>query len=116
MKNFEVKSMIFGKGQTRIVSVENPAEDLNELLDQIYHYGQNDVQRRWTPSVSVGDIITINGDHHIVLKRGFEKLDFETFMTLIESKNEANHEEDHGAYSRIVFQKLGKESMLKYTC
>lgn len=51
--------------------------DLNTALNDAFKYGQNDVQVRETPSVSVGDILELPesfGDQriHIVMSAGFE--------------------------------------------
>jgi hypothetical protein len=46
------------------------------FLNAIYHYGQNEVQNRMSPSVSVGDIIelALDGEYEfwIVANAGFE--------------------------------------------
>jgi hypothetical protein len=52
----------------RIVTVpdsEITSAEHSVLLEQIFHYGQNDFQPLPVPSVSVGDIAIVGGKHYL---------------------------------------------------
>lgn len=44
-------------------------------LELVFHYGQNEVQSRPFPSVSVGDVIRLHGRRYVVGPVGFRRLD-----------------------------------------
>ncbi len=45
------------------------------LLDQVFHYGQNEVQPKKFPSVSAGDVIEVNShEYYLVCVVGFRKM------------------------------------------
>jgi hypothetical protein len=70
----KVLMLAFGAGQVRIVDVPTTQEtDPSEILDLVFHYGQNDFQPQRCPSVSKGDVIEYNG-HHLVASVGFQEL------------------------------------------
>ena len=57
---------------------------LIEKLEQIFYYGQNDFQpREKCPSVSMGDVIDLEGQKYIVLALGFGKCSEETYQELL---------------------------------
>jgi hypothetical protein len=80
----------------RIVNVpdyENSSE-LGGLLDEIFHWGQNDFQSRPLPSVSVGDVICLGNTpcqlprpnkYFMVASVGFIELTEEEVNTLVET-------------------------------
>jgi hypothetical protein len=71
-------------------TVEVPEEELNEdttledKLDLIYRYGQNEFQPRDYPSVSSGDLIFIDGKFHIIESFGFKEISEPLFNELRE--------------------------------
>ena len=72
----EVELLAFGNGEIRIVEV--PFDEFNDTndwdkLELIFRYGQNDFQSRQQPSVSVGDVIRLNGKRFQVVSSGFER-------------------------------------------
>jgi hypothetical protein len=72
---YTVHMLAFGKpGEIRLVAVESPA-DGNELLEEVFHYGQNDYQTQPHPSVSVGYVIELPGpEYWLVRPSGFRRL------------------------------------------
>jgi len=60
--------------------VEVPDEDVKscksdgELLEHIFHNGQNDFQPRSCPSVSEGDLVLLNENWYYIGMVGFTKL------------------------------------------
>lgn len=77
---FIVELLAYGKdGEVREVEIKNllkydVRKAANEILQLIYEYGQNDMQPQEHPSVSVGDVIRLGEDRHLVLPVGFKKL------------------------------------------
>jgi len=74
------------KDETRDVEVpDDRMEGLDDfdLLDRIFHYGQNDFQPQKCPSVSVGDIIKLRDfNYWIVLPTGFKQLTVDQFSKI----------------------------------
>jgi hypothetical protein len=54
----------------------------DELLEAVFHYGQNDFQPQQIPSVSVGDVIQQNNKYFMVKSLGFEEISKEQFDNL----------------------------------
>ena len=50
------------------------ARMIEDLLELVFRYGQNDFQPLRFPSVSVGDIAEINGRYHMVAPTGWIEL------------------------------------------
>jgi len=82
---FKVQMLAFGNpGEIRIVDVPEKKflmEDypwglvsLEECLQIIFRYGQNDFQPRKHPSVSVGDVIEFNNKNYRVDMIGFSEV------------------------------------------
>ena len=74
----------------RIKNNVNVADDANiaVVLDLVYHYGQNDVQPKQHPSVSMADIIVYNDEKYLVCSAGFRRLtqiEFDEFLKLSHS-------------------------------
>jgi hypothetical protein len=84
----EVEMLAFGKGKIRTVVIpeaEEPGQatespywrdlTLPQRLDRVFYYGQNDWQPvRQRPSVSVGDVIRLDGNRYTVDPAGFTQL------------------------------------------
>ena len=72
MNKYKVELLAFGdEEEIREVSIP---EGVEESLDNVYHYGQNDVQPLQHPSVSVGDVINMNGRKFVIMAFGFRDL------------------------------------------
>ena len=73
---FSVIVHAFGTPQLRRVTIPGkPGQyNINEILDLIFRYGQNEFQERDCPSVSVGDFILLTNDEYRVAEVGFTKL------------------------------------------
>ena len=79
-----------GPGKTRLVHVPFKSRTREELLEAIYHYGQNDVQPdRHCCSVSVGDVIELprQAAFYRVTPEGFERVQPTGFATREELAN-----------------------------
>lgn len=75
---FEVELIMFQKGKIRVVDVPDEAltGKLQHDLQQIFYYGQNDIQpvpRRC--SVSAGDVVRYHGTRYMIDSIGFTKLE-----------------------------------------
>lgn len=80
MKTIQVEMLGFGeKGVFRPVNIpeEQPNQDTTEgLLEAVFYWGQNDFQPSGEHySVSVGDVIWLDGEKWLVKGAGFKKLD-----------------------------------------
>lgn len=74
---YRVELLAHGDGAIREVKLpakEYKGKPLQEIRSAIMHYGQNDVQPQLLPSVSVGDVIQMDGDRWKVVGNGFEKV------------------------------------------
>jgi hypothetical protein len=74
---FEVELIMFQKGTIRVVDVPDQAltGELIHDLDQIFYYGQNDVQPNpKRVSVSAGDVVRYHGTRYLINTVGFNKL------------------------------------------
>lgn len=71
------------KTKADIREVDVPDSELTfddeEILELIFHYGQNMFQSRPHPSVSVGDIVEMNDKLFMVRSCGFEEITEEEF-------------------------------------
>jgi len=76
------------KGTVREVSVyslrkkHSTQEGLENTLESIFHYGQNDNQQREQPSVSSRDVIEWYGEYYDIEPIGFKKLSKKKFEAL----------------------------------
>lgn len=62
--------------------VEIPDREYEEeeaILEEAFHYGQNDFQPREMPSVSSGDVIHYNNNKYLIQDIGFKKLTEEKY-------------------------------------
>lgn len=57
-------------------------QDTDHILERIFYYGQNDFQPQKVCSVSVGDVIELDGTYHMVCPVGFKEITQERFDTL----------------------------------
>jgi hypothetical protein len=68
-------------------------EMVEEMLDLVYHYGQNDLQPKQCASVSVGDVIVYKEEKYLVCSTSFRKLtqiEFDQFLKLSPSDRRMN--------------------------
>jgi hypothetical protein len=63
-----------------------------EDLEAIFHYGQNDFQNKPLPSVSVGDVVELDGEYHIVKGSGWKKLTTNQFESFLKMKDQKRQE------------------------
>lgn len=76
-KTFEVEMHKFHGGAIRRVDV--PADEVrgaddDQILELVFRYGQNDFQPKQMSSVSVGDVVRLNGKRYRVEPMGFATL------------------------------------------
>lgn len=65
------------------VGVRGASED--DILNETFAYGQNDFQPQQMPSLSVGDVIELNGEYHLIMSVGFKKIaqsEFESYKAI----------------------------------
>jgi len=80
--------LAFGRGAIRQVDVPRQVEaevrgDVQNLLNAIYQYGQNDIQPVvGIPSVSCGDLIYLEDGYYLVASFGFRKITLEQARAL----------------------------------
>lgn len=75
----DVLMLVFMDGETRTVHVNdeliNDGTSVDELLGLVYHWGQNDFQPvKDRCSVSVGDVIVLDGNNWLVMPMGFSQM------------------------------------------
>ncbi len=64
--------------------IDRDKEALNEVLENVFKYGQNDFQEQDDkPSVSVGDVIQLKDRYFMVRGVGFKEISKEVFDSLI---------------------------------
>jgi hypothetical protein len=75
-------------GEVREVDVPNEElanASLDEHLERIFYWGQNDFQPKQCPSVSCGDVIELNDEHWLVRPVGFHRLsnaEYQLYLSL----------------------------------
>jgi hypothetical protein len=81
---FKVHLLAFTDGKIRPVNV--PDEHLfptairpEDMLEDIFHYGQNEIQPLKFPSVSAGDVIEYAGKKYFIQSTGFRHMTEEEF-------------------------------------
>ena len=81
MKNtqtIKVEQLAFTDGNFR--TVEIPANitmnfpQNEDVLEAVFHYGQNHIQPKQTPSVSCGDVIHYEGEQYLIVSVGFSRI------------------------------------------
>jgi hypothetical protein len=72
----KVHMLAFGEeNEVRFVEI-GPAEyNISSLLEQVFHWGQNDFQPQQHPSVSVGDVAEVDGKFYLCKAMGWKELD-----------------------------------------
>ena len=68
--------------------IDRDQDALNEILDNVFKYGQNDFQEQDKPSVSVGDIIQLKDRYFMVMGVGFKEISKKEFDSLIPPTSE----------------------------
>jgi len=76
--DIQVELCAFTKGEIRTVGVPDDeakaCKTTGELLERVFYWGQNDVQSKPLPSVSVGDVVRLDGKRYQVADVGFRIL------------------------------------------
>jgi hypothetical protein len=86
--------LAFGKpGEIREVNVPEMLGDLtgDDLLEQIYWFGQNDMQPQQHPSVSMGDVIELDSKYYLVMTEGFKELSTEKLAEYMSLEQRDRH-------------------------
>lgn len=80
----QVQQFRFNDGAYRNVEVPTAeiSENIDETLEKVFMYGQNDFQPLDRPSVSVGDVINYDGQYFVVANFGFKKIKSDMYATL----------------------------------
>lgn len=78
MPEFDVQLLAWTDGEIRKVNVpqndvDNAPDDL-AILERIFYYGQNDFQPQQLPSVSVGDVATVNNKNYLCRPLGWREI------------------------------------------
>ena len=62
-------------GTVRYVDIPEAPDmaDKGDMLDLVFKYGQNDFQPQQMTSVSMGDVIELNGEYWMVVAVGFKQ-------------------------------------------
>ena len=76
VKTIEVRMEAFGGGKIREVDVKDwdDGASVEAKLERVFFGGQNDFQPKECPSVSVGDVVLLNGDEYRVDTVGFVRI------------------------------------------
>lgn len=70
----KVLMLAFGKpNEIREVTIPDNTPK-NEILEAVFHYGQNDFQPQNHCSVSVGDVAIVDGKHYLCAAIGWKEL------------------------------------------
>ena len=66
----------FREGEIRPINVLDKewVGTIEEKLERVFYYGQNDFQPRPYPSLSVGDVVKVEGRNFLVKSLGFGEL------------------------------------------
>ena len=108
----QVKLFRFGNGKSRTVQIPSISGTKNEILEEVFHYGQNHNQPQDLPSISAGDVILIGGERHLVKGFGFEQVsdeDFEIMEKASKIENEGPEDLKH-RYDMVLFDLIGERS------
>jgi hypothetical protein len=82
---YEVEMWAFMEGAVRKVTIEGKTdlyadELVPQLLEEIFYWGQNEVQPLEMPSVSVGDVARMGDDRWLCCSVGWKKLTHEEYV------------------------------------
>ena len=90
MATYNVHMFAFSKDRKTIRVVDIPEAQheqckgkVHDILELIFHYGQNDFQRQPYYSVSVGDVAEVAGEYWMVMGTGWKKFTKEEFDALV---------------------------------
>ena len=82
----KVKTHLLAFKEDKIRMVEIPDETgVSDILDQTFVYGQNDFQPQRMPSLSVGDVIELKDEYHLIRSVDFRKItssEFESYKAI----------------------------------
>lgn len=74
MVAFKEEGHDFGVRNVEVPDREAVRLPQEKLLETVMHYGQNDFQNQKIPSVSVGDVIRLDGRRFLVTALGFKEI------------------------------------------
>jgi hypothetical protein len=74
-----------GRIRTVVIPDEKIREEAphNGILELVFYYGQNEIQPLGICSVSVGDVVLLNGKRFRCAISGWEELDEEAYLRLV---------------------------------
>jgi hypothetical protein len=89
MKVIQVEMWAFQNGVIREVRIPDEAcGSADEMLNAVYHFGQNDIQPvEGRCSVSVGDVILLDGERYLVMVCGFTKMSAQDYGQYLASSS-----------------------------
>lgn len=94
----------------RIPSAELEGLQPHQKLGLIFKYGQNDIQHSDKhPSVSVGNIINLDGEHWVVSNFGFTKITHEDWNAMCQSYFKAKVQKT--SYAEELHNLLGERAL-----
>lgn len=76
--------LAFEEDMIRMVEISDKTKAF-DILDATFKYGQNDFQSQQMPSLSVGDVIELKGEYHLIMPAGFRKItpsEFESYKAI----------------------------------
>ena len=76
--------LAFANGKVREIEVPDAemVGTAEEKLEKIFYYGQNDFQPRACPSLSAGDVVSLDGAYWLVKPVGWQRLSEQKFKAL----------------------------------
>ena len=110
MTTIDVIQFRFNQGKIRKVELPEIKYEIREVLNDVYHFGQNSFQPKNSPSVSKGDVILIDSDKYIVLDIGFEKITNEFYDLLRTTSDQSDDTTFRYSYRNVLFDKIGNKS------
>lgn len=107
----QVQQFRFNDGQYRNVEVPTSeiTANIDDVLNLVYHYGQNMFQPQEAPSVSVGDVINYDGKYFVVAGFGFTQIKSETYEVLKRACNASC--KNNSRYDLELWNMIGEESL-----
>lgn len=107
----QVQQFRFNDGQYRNVEVPTSeiTANIDDVLNLVYHYGQNMFQPQDAPSVSVGDVINYDGKYFVVAGFGFTQIKSETYEVLKRACSAACKK--NSRYDMELWNMMGEESL-----
>ena len=74
MTTYYVEQLAFARGMVRPVTVREQTASIEELLEKIFYWGQNDNRMTAYYSVSVGDVAHVDGKTYLCLANGWREI------------------------------------------